>query len=363
MPPISVSRAFPIVTIKLKNIEQTGSVGPNVRFRIQVSKMLGRDYSEAAHPVILGGLKMKDRFIAQAHWNHYQSAPVPVYIHVHAWEKDPVHDDGPYYVSQLITGLRRLSPPFGQSGTQKVSITVQGKGGDKKKSATFDLHFEWFVTPSVYEVVNYIFGEMQRNTLIRNRNFRLIKGHLDEAKRLGLVKDILMSMVPGEPNNHWTAYNEFRKLVQGNGDWDHKPMIREYFHLNTLDPKTASLYDYELWSNIHYGYVGKTIGFSENVLLEAAGIAQAVNKGISRLAIARAAKNNTAKNFDDPEDQIAIKIGFNLVNTGLSKDNILNSVRWHRVSLAPGGVTPAPASLIPPLDFYMKNLRHYRFLP
>ncbi|CAH1058966.1 polymorphic toxin type 44 domain-containing protein [Paenibacillus pseudetheri] len=55
--------------------------------------------------------------------------------------------------------------------------------------------------------------------------------------------------------------------------------------------------------NIHYGYVGRAAGFSENVLKTAAGVYQ-IYSGTAHIGWA-------SSYFDDPKDQIAIQRGLN----------------------------------------------------
>jgi hypothetical protein len=71
----------------------------------------------------------------------------------------------------------------------------------------------------------------------------------------------------------WTA-----KVMQGS-DWDHKTTIPVKFH--PRDPKAQhwhlygdTLYYYDVWSNLHYGYVGAAAGFSDAALLDGAGLEQ-----------------------------------------------------------------------------------------
>ncbi len=58
-------------------------------------------------------------------------------------------------------------------------------------------------------------------------------------------------------------------------------------------------YFYDVWSNIHYGYVGLSVGFDEETLLDGADLAQIID--------------SRAKNVEDTDDdKISIKIGFAL---------------------------------------------------
>ena len=60
------------------------------------------------------------------------------------------------------------------------------------------------------------------------------------------------------------------KVRQG-GDWDHKPKLQtmfdregEYFYNRV--PGTDKAISYDLWSNIHYGYVGIDVGIPDTDL-------------------------------------------------------------------------------------------------
>lgn len=58
-------------------------------------------------------------------------------------------------------------------------------------------------------------------------------------------------------------------------------------------------YFYDVWSNIHYGYVGLCVGFDEKILLGGADLAQVID--------------NSGDNVEDTgDDKISIKTGFAL---------------------------------------------------
>lgn len=106
--------------------------------------------------------------------------------------------------------------------------------------------------------------------------------------------------------------------VRQNGDWDHKPRIAASFH-----PRVAAgnqhwhlygnvLYYYEVWSNLHYGYVGTAAGFSETVLLDGAGLEQ-IGSDLTRLNIpAKSPSISGLRAWDAPADREAITIGIRL---------------------------------------------------
>nr|WP_310548541.1 polymorphic toxin type 44 domain-containing protein [Klebsiella pneumoniae] len=73
------------------------------------------------------------------------------------------------------------------------------------------------------------------------------------------------------------------QTVKTGSIWDHKPKIRDLFSsvavARPLPRKGKSSksyyhkfkqhdYFYDVWSNIHYGYVGRSVGFSEAILLK-----------------------------------------------------------------------------------------------
>jgi len=68
----------------------------------------------------------------------------------------------------------------------------------------------------------------------------------------------------------WTG-----KVMQ-NSEWDHKPKIKARF-ISVISGSGAwhaykdCLYFYDIWSNIHYGYVGSAAGFSKSALLDGLG--------------------------------------------------------------------------------------------
>lgn len=150
------------------------------------------------------------------------------------------------------------------------------------------------------------------------------------------------------------------RKVRQNGDWDFKPIIdidpkkhnelpekyRKY-HLSRsftrpqfpevgADGKKHSGvyhqykgYDYshDIWGNIHYGYVGRAAGFSEEELLKAGGIAQIIDDTVGVLwrdvthlkqplklpHVQNHPKNGEfPKSADDSQDQCSIKVGLEL---------------------------------------------------
>jgi hypothetical protein len=124
------------------------------------------------------------------------------------------------------------------------------------------------------------------------------------------------------------------RVMQG-APWDHKPIISRRFHPRNPNGEQHwhlygnTLYYYDVWSNIHYGYVGIAAGFSESVLLDGAGLEQI---GSTLLRGALPSKNPNVKGlraWDDDQDRAGVKIGIHLYRThssGVSPNMLLNSV-------------------------------------
>ena len=96
---------------------------------------------------------------------------------------------------------------------------------------------------------------------------------------------------------------EFGSMVCQDCPWDQKPEIRQMFNMSLEDldslmmdiPGTRLRIDYDVWSNIHYGYVGTHIGISEDLLMTAQNL-----------------PSNPITGRPDKSDAIAVQIGIQL---------------------------------------------------
>ncbi|GAC53959.1 polymorphic toxin type 44 domain-containing protein [Gordonia amicalis] len=75
-----------------------------------------------------------------------------------------------------------------------------------------------------------------------------------------------------------TAFASWFERVATGRPWDHKPFIRKEWgvaegdydgDLNFEEPGTGRSVYYDMWSNMHYGYVGRAAGFDGQTLLDA----------------------------------------------------------------------------------------------
>jgi hypothetical protein len=71
-------------------------------------------------------------------------------------------------------------------------------------------------------------------------------------------------------------------------------------------------YFYDIWSNIHYGYLGRACSFSDAMLLDGAGLEQIGSDLLRGHWPMRAQGISSLRGFDDPSDRAAIAIGVDL---------------------------------------------------
>jgi len=184
------------------------------------------------------------------------------------------------------------------------------------------------------ELASYIAGEMNRN--INSPSVRQMKdlNSFDPAAetrkyaalpfymRLGLGPDFY-SLALGKKAKAFAIWTE---RVGQDRPWDHKPKIRKAF--GGLWQKQGKYdYFYDIWSNVHYGYVGRVAGFSESVLADGAGAEQIVSDSWGKVSDItkpperrkhrgphRAENVDGLRAWDDDPDRISISIGIKLFN-------------------------------------------------
>jgi len=100
-----------------------------------------------------------------------------------------------------------------------------------------------------------------------------------------------------------TRYLAFCMLVRSGGIWDFKANVYRGF-AQTGVSVCGREYRYDMPGNYHYGFAGAAAGFSDTVLLAAAGGAQ-VQAGTSR-------PEYWCTYGDDPEDSVFIMLGIGL---------------------------------------------------
>ncbi len=124
-------------------------------------------------------------------------------------------------------------------------------------------------------------------------------------------------------------------------EWDHKPKI-----LAKFPPKVEydgshqygdRLYYHDIWSNIHYGYVGRHAGFSESMLLEGAGAAQFASDVVTQRKIPsrQAPVTGGPADYDPPRDRESIKLGMSLKGATPDADALVEAIVKYGIAYIP----------------------------
>lgn len=145
------------------------------------------------------------------------------------------------------------------------------------------------------------------------------------------------------------AFLAWGMLVRQDGAWDHKPIIARRF-----TPAVESgeqhyhryrdhVYFYDVWSNIHYGYVGRACGFSEAELLDGAGVEQIASDLLrgNRPRVSEGVQG--MRRFDHPEDRVAVSMGIELFGaspSALDAPHLVSRIVARRRALGARDYTP-----------------------
>lgn len=121
-----------------------------------------------------------------------------------------------------------------------------------------------------------------------------------------------------ERGNTAVAMALWAERVGQHRPWDHKLTIGQQFG-GPWQKQGDVDYFYDIWSNIHYGYVGRVGGLSESALLDGAGLEQIASDAIrkaqkwdERKGPHRSANIEGMRAWDDIGDRVSISIGVNL---------------------------------------------------
>jgi hypothetical protein len=179
-------------------------------------------------------------------------------------------------------------------------------------------------------IANYIAAEMNTNAhcaevkKMAKLNRFSASACINDFNKLPLLRKMLgfgitpQQCVEIELTNGIAALIAWGRKVRQNSDWDHKPKIASRF--NSCVPGQPqhwhlygnTIYSYDIWSNLHYGYVGRAAGFSDAVLLDGAGLEQ-IGSTLLRLEVPKRTLGvDGLRAWDTREDRAAITLGIDL---------------------------------------------------
>ena len=172
------------------------------------------------------------------------------------------------------------------------------------------------VSPAQYcQILLYIYDEMKRNS--HSDTVRMIKGQMEYFRDPPWWS--FLGQNPGDAL--LSALTMWAVTVCQGCEWDHKPKIRERFHmsLENLDslysdvPATRYRIFYDVWSNIHYGYVGVQTTLDDQTLQDGPAM------GLPG--------TGTNDQGDVISTQIGIDLGHRISPDDLTPDNIDYAIR------------------------------------
>lgn len=300
----------PIVTVKLAQpLVVSKEVGPNVKVEMTVAD--GPKITRINNASVGKWLFQKP------------VSPSPISVHIKVTEVDPVFTESTSDDKTLSIDF--ANPP--KKGNDKIDITLTAVGGDAGKTAKFTFGFAWFVSSNIEDLAEFIRDKMVNNP--GTSQYQTVKTKFDKGEKIRFNPHIA---ILGFQITETNALLEFGKLVNTNAAWDYKKDILPLYGEWSLDAPQGVWYKYTVWANIHFGYIGRHIGFSEDELLDGAGLARAhFELGESGVAIvAHCLDGGQLRDYDQPEDQAAIRVGMNLWKQhqgGVTVENIIDSMR------------------------------------
>lgn len=243
----------------------------------------------------------------------------------------------------------------GTVGIPKIVLKVDGKCGPKTINAIRDyqstvmrmrnpdarvdphgptirqLSLNWYhKNDEACKILDYIIAEIKTNITseavkkMRKYNSFSTSKCIAEWKKEPLLNRVLTNWGGGGCTDQLLhsksmALILWTEKVRAGGNWDHKPKISSRFKYRVLSHQTQErhilgdyTYYYDIWSNIHYGYVGAAAGFSESELLDGAGAEQVVS---TLLGGDLPKKNGKGlRGWDDESDRVSVRIGIELYN-------------------------------------------------
>lgn len=195
------------------------------------------------------------------------------------------------------------------------------------------------------QLANYIAGEMNTNihhpAVVEMQKLNSFDPEAETKKfmdqplylRLGQNPEFY-SLALGKKARAFAIWTE---RVGQDRPWDHKPKLSELFGAYPWHKQGAYDFYFDIWSNIHYGYVGVAGGLSDSVLLDGAGVEQ-IGSDLYRQARnpekfkgpRRTEGVEGMRAWDDVPDRVSIIIGMSLYreypNGGVTAKTIMDKV-------------------------------------
>lgn len=297
----------PILTVRWIGTEMQGNIGPDLKFTLKVNNAKS----------IQGNLKTKNKCIYQnvlegfVHGQGYTNS-----LEISVTEKDPVKPYGPVFFKEdfEVKTEPSLTIPIDKAIAPIKHKAVDDDGNYGIRVANFTFNCRWYLAADVVDVIYYISSEMDTNGI--SREVMTIKELNDIynatggwVEKIGLFpKERFLAKV--------LAFCYWASLVGPKKPWDHKPSIIPAFGSYSLDAEKGKSYFFDIWSNMHYGYVGRVAGFTNTELINGAAIAQAIDDILDTIkqsldkiieGITQFDPSKVRKGFKEIEENVALR--------------------------------------------------------
>lgn len=177
------------------------------------------------------------------------------------------------------------------------------------------------------ELADYIADEMNRNihhpSVLKMRELNGYDAVEETRKYFEQPFYLTMGHVPNfnaiELAKKAEAFALWTERVGQNRPWDHKPKLLKRYNGIAWHKHGKYNYFHDIWSNIHYGYIGVAAGFPQSILLDGAGLEQIGSDLVRKVAEwenrpgpHRSADVEGLRAWDDVADRQSIMIGIKL---------------------------------------------------
>jgi|DewCreStandDraft_4_1066084.scaffolds.fasta_scaffold22540_1 hypothetical protein len=230
------------LVVKLKKIDYTGdNIGNDLTFGIEVNK----EFTFLEQKIRAGKSQPIDRILYRL--PVAEGEKIDFVASVVVTEQDLIFDD-------IGQGNTTFAFDVTPSGTKNHEFQVEVREG--KKKATFSFQVEVAIKDFDYsrfdQALTYMYQELTVNA---------------QSKDVQKIKDAL------NKGNDTLARTLWFNLVAKDHKWDHKPILAKKLGLENppdywfpIRGDSEHEWYYDIWSNIHYGFVGRAAGFAAQTL-------------------------------------------------------------------------------------------------
>ncbi len=271
----------PYLTVWLVNVSMSGDVGPDIEISLEVDGGGTVTVGEKSPPKRL--LRRKDQAVGSGVSSYLRPLAHSVL------ERDPVYPDssGPGSTDLTISARAGSTGPMPAYAEHAVTLSVADAYEGPSygyRSAAFTLAIRSYLTADLADVITYIGTEIEVNKVSAETAALVLLNKLANCEPSEAWLENVLIYWPWGPEFRGTmkalAY-AFWTLYVGPGSlWDHKGPITAGFGEYALDADNEKLYRYDIWSKLHYGYVGRVAGFTRTELLRGAALAQVISDTI-----------------------------------------------------------------------------------